>query len=332
MKALIQKLVEATGPSGFESQVRDLILDEIKNYVDSYEIDSLGSLITTKGKKTKNGLNIMLAAHVDEIGIMVTHIDENGFARFTNVGFIFPLNCTAARVRFLNGARGVIGMEPTSNMYKTNELAKMYIDFGVNKKKECPVNVGDVAAFESTFCDLGNRIVSKAMDDRIGVAVLIQALKEIKDTPNQINAVFTTQEEVGTRGATPAAFSINPDLGLAIDVSPTGDTPKSRAFDVKLGGGPTIMIKDYWMISDPRVVAWMEKSARKIKVPYQREILIRGSTDARAIQLTREGVPAGCLSVPVRYVHSPSEMVDYNDVLNAVKLLVQLLSNPVKLE
>jgi endoglucanase len=170
------------------------------------------------------------------------------------------------------------------------------------------------------------------MDDRIGVAVLIETLKKFKGGPNEIVGVFTVQEEVGVRGATAAAYGVDPDLGIAIDVALSGDTPNDKSIDVGLGRGPAIKIKDGGMISDPRVVAWMEAGAKQARLPYQREILLAGGTDARAIQTTRSGVPTGCISIPCRYVHSPSEMVDYNDVQNAIKLLVHLLERPVTLK
>lgn len=332
MKELLRKLVEVPGPSGYETQIRQLILAEVKDYVDSWEVDAMGNLITRKGKKQKDGKTIMLAAHMDEIGVIVTHIDDNGFARFTNIGGVFPINCAASRVRFLNGTRGVIGMEPTANWFTAPSLEKMYIDLGVHNKKDCPVQIGDVAVFDRTFLDLGDRIVAKAMDDRIGVALIIETLKQVNSSPNEIVGVFTTQEEVGTRGAITAAYGVNPDLGLAVDITTSGDTPKAPIFEMGLGKGPAIKIKDVGMLADPRVVAWMEAGAEKIKIPYQREILLLGGTDARSIQVSRSGVPAGCLSIPTRYAHSPSEMIDYNDALNGVKLLVHLMSNPVKLK
>jgi endoglucanase len=299
MKSLIQKLVETTGPSGYETEVRNLVIDEIEDHVDKYEVDDLGNLITYKGKKEDEGITVMLAAHLDEIGIIVTHVDENGFARFTTIGGVRPRNTAGGRVRFLNGVSGVIGMEGEPG--------------------------------PQTFEDYGERIVSKALDDRIGVAVLIETLKKLDGGPNRIVGVFTVQEEVGVRGATAAAYGVDPDLGIAIDVTKSGDTPKDDTIYVGLGKGPAIKVKDRGMISDPRVVTWMEAGAKRVKIPYQLEILLTGSTDARAIQTSRAGVPAGCVSIPCRYVHTPSEMVDLNDVQNAVKLLVSLLGRQVKL-
>jgi endoglucanase len=204
----------------------------------------------------------------------------------------------------------------------------MFIDVGASGKSDCPVGVGDVAAFERPFTIMGNRLVSKAMDDRIGAAVMIETLRKLKKSPYELYFVFTAQEEVGVRGAATAAYAIDPDIGLAVDVTLTGDTPKFVKMDVSLGKGPAIKIKDSGIVVDPRIVDWMVKTAEKAKIPYQREVLLRGGTDASSIQLNRAGVPAGCISIPCRYVHSPSEMIDLSDVNNAVNLLVELVSKP----
>jgi tetrahedral aminopeptidase len=174
--------------------------------------------------------------------------------------------------------------------------------------------------------------VAKAMDNRISVAILIETIHQLKSTPHEVFFVFSTQEEVGTRGATAAAYSIDPDLGLAVDITASGDTPKGLKMETCLGGGPAIKVRDSSLLADPRIVRWMVSTAQKERIPYQIEILEAGGTDAHAIQLTRMGVPAGCLSTPTRYVHSPSEMVDYRDVQNGIRLLVALLSHPIALE
>lgn len=331
MKSLLQTLVETTGPSGYESKIRSVIQQEITPYVDDLRVDGLGNLIARKGEKTKDGATIMVAAHMDEIGLMVTHVDEKGFARFTRIGGVYPRNTAGGRVRFLNGAAGVIGMEPHNNASSVPAFEKMFIDLGVNSAKDCPVQIGDVAVFERRFEDMGNRLVSKAMDDRVGVLVLIEALKSIKQTPNQVFAVFTVQEEVGTRGAGPAAFGIDPDLALAIDVTLCGDTPQNTSTQVFLGKGPAIHIKDARVLADPRVSQWIQNGARQAKIPYQTSILPFGSTDVYTIQTSRAGVPSGGISIPCRYVHTPSEMVDIDDVKNSIKLLTALLSKPIKL-
>ena len=333
MKPLIQKLVETQGPSGYESQIRSVIRVEIEPYVDEMHVDAMGNLIARKGDGGAEGIKVMLAAHIDEIGIMVTQVDANGFVRFTTLGGVRPYTCLGGRVRFLNGTSGVISNEPMEDVTKVPTFEQLYIDLGISSNQNSPVSIGDVAIFDRPFLDLGTRLVAKSMDDRIGAAVLIETLRQIKSTPHQLYFVFSVQEEVGVRGATTAAFGIDPDLGLAVDVTATGDTPRRTKvrMEVSLGKGPAIKVRDGGMLADRRVVDWMVRGAEKLGLPYQLEILEGGSTDARAMQLTRAGVPAGCLSIPCRYVHSPSEMVDYQDVQQAVQLLVELVSHTLNL-
>jgi len=329
MKSLIQKLTETFSPSGSESAIREVIRGEVEGLADEVRVDALGNLIVRKGTKGKNGKRIMLAAHMDEIGLIATHIDENGFIRFTSLGFVRPHTLVSGRVQFTNGTQGMVGMEQDLHATKLPCLNDCYIDIGGTSARDCPVKVGDVAAFQRPFLDLGRRLVAKSMDDRIGCAVLIETLRSLKASPHELYFAFTTQEEVGTRGAATSAYGIDPDIGLAVDVTLTGDTPKSRPMSISLGKGPAVKVKDTGMLADPRVVEWMCATAEKRHIPYQREVLDGGSTDARAIQMTRSGVPAGCLSIPCRYVHTPSEMVDYEDVQNSVSLLTALLSGPV---
>jgi tetrahedral aminopeptidase len=335
MKSLIQNLVETASPSGYEKIIRDVIRSEVQSLADEIRVDALGNLIAEIGPIDGDGLKIMLSAHMDEIGVMVTHIDENGFIRFLPVGGVRAATCIGGRVRFLNGQVGVIFMERLEDMTKIPSFEHLYIDVGADKRQDVTLRVGDVAAFERPFLDLGNRLVAKAMDDRISAAVLIETLRRLStenlSTPHRLSFVFSVQEEVGLRGATTAAYGLDPDLGLAVDVTGSGDTPKGLKMDVGLGKGPAIKVRDGGMLSDPRVVEWMVRTAEQAGLPYQLEVLEGGTTDARAMQLTRAGIPAGCLSIPCRYIHSPSEMVDYRDVQNAVSLLVELLTKPVEL-
>jgi endoglucanase len=232
----------------------------------------------------------------------------------------------------LNGTVGVLGYDNLANINDFPTLDKVYIDVGATSKKDCPVKVGDVAAFDRSFVDLGSRLVAKSMDDRVGVLVAIEALRALSSTPHDVYFVFTTQEEVGTRGAGTSAYGVDPDLGIAVDVTPTADTPTNGLkMEMALGNGPCIKFQDSGAISDPRVVKWMIDTAEKNKIPYQREVLLLGGTDAKAIQAVRAGVPASCISIPVRYVHSPSEMVDTADVQNSIKLLTALLRTPIDL-
>jgi endoglucanase len=332
MKSLIKKLVETVGPSGYESRIREVVRAEVEKYADEISVDAMGNLIVKKGEKKEGGLKVMLSAHIDEIGVMVTHVDKNGFARFTTIGGVRPHTCYGSRVRFLNGTVGVIGGEKLENANHVHAIEAMYIDVGATSVEDCPVKIGDVAAFDRPFEDLGNRLVSKAMDDRVCAAVLIETLKNVKNSPHELYFVFSTQEEVGLRGATTAAYSIDPDLGIASDITMTGDTPRGIKMDVALGKGPAIKVKDGGMLADPKVVDAMVQCAQKHEIPYQLEVLLGGTTDAKAMQISRAGMPAGCVSVPTRYVHTPSEMVDINDLNNAVKLLTAFISETIKLE
>lgn len=333
MKSLLKKLVEIPAPPGHEKQIREFVHQEIEPYVDEIRVDSLGNLMARKGELHKGGKRVMVASHLDEIGLIATHVDQKGFVRFTNMGGVISRYLLGGRVRFLKGTRGVISAEDTGKPKKVPEMSEMYIDVGAEDADQCPIRIGDVAVFDRPWLDLGKRVVSKALDDRAGVAVMIETLREIHisqtPTPHELWLVFSMQEEVGCRGAGPAAFQIEPDVGLAVDVTRTGDTPKGTKMEVSLGKGPAVKIRDKRMISHPDVVAWMISAAEENGFSYQREVLERGTTDASSIQIARGGVPSGCLSIPCRYVHSPSEMVDMDDLQNAVLLLKTLLSEPV---
>jgi endoglucanase len=336
MKPLLQRLTDAFGPSGHEDAVRELIRREVRGLADEVRTDALGNLIVHKrpsaAKGTKDAATkIMIAAHMDEIGLAATHVDSQGFVRFTSVGGIYPRNLPGARVRFMDGTAGVVGQEPVERPSDVAPMDRMYIDVGASGTRDCPVRVGDVAAFERPFLDLGERVVAKSMDDRIGCTIAIEALRRLGRTPNDVYMVFTTQEEVGTRGAQTSTYGVDPDLGFALDVTGWGDTPNMRSLAIALGKGPAIKIRDAGMLSDPRVVKWMIRAAEKNRIPYQREVLQGGSTDARAMQLVRGGVPVGAISIPCRYVHTASEMVDMRDVENAAKLITALLKAPAKL-
>ncbi len=331
MKKLLQNLTQTFSPSGYEDTIRGLIRAEVEPLADEVRVDSLGNLIARKGPSagSKGGRKIMVAAHMDEIGLIVSHIDGNGFVRFAPIGTVFGRYLLGGRV--LNGTQGLVGYDRLEKFMETPSADKIFLDVGATSPKDCPVKIGDVAAFEQPFIDLGRRVVAKSLDNRAGVLVTIEALRALKSTPNEVYFVFTAQEEVGSRGAVTAAFGLEPEIAIAVDVTPAGDTPDAHKLEVALGKGPAVKIRDVGMLADPNVVAWMTRTAEKARIPYQREVLTVGSTDAMPIQVSRAGVLAGALSVPVRYVHSPSEMVDMDDVQNAVKLLAALLKSPVKL-
>jgi len=329
---LLAKVTNAFGVSGNEEAVREVIKDEIKDMADDISVDPLGNLIAIKKGKSKKlirgkGKKIMIAAHMDEIGIMATYIDEKGFIRFTNIGGVSPFNSIGQRVRFKNDTVGVVYYEEKLEDIKNLQLQKMYIDIGAKSREETEklVKIGDTACFLGDAKKQGDYIISKAMDDRCGCAVAIEALKNLPDTENEIYFVFTVQEEMGLRGAKTAAYQIMPDLAIALDVTGTGDKPESHIMEVKLGAGPAIKIKDSSVICHPEVKRLLEDSAKKLNIPFQYEILERGGTDAGSIHLTGGGIPSGVLSIPCRYIHSPSEMICMSDLENAVKIIVEAI-------
>ncbi|MEW6723947.1 MAG: M42 family metallopeptidase [Bacillota bacterium] len=324
MKELIRKFVEAYGPSGNEEQIRKLIAGEITPHVDEVRVDALGNLIAVK--RGKGGKKIMLAAHMDEIGGIITHIDDKGFLRFASVGGTNPHILLAERVVFENGTIGVLGREHMDDL-KELRHSKMFVDIGASSREEAAekVSIGDTFGFWRHMDDLGDFLVAKAMDDRIAAAILVQAARELKETIHEVYFVFTVQEEVGLRGARTAAYGINPDLGIAVDVCGTGDTPKAYTMDVACGNGAAIKIKDNSLMVHPKVKELLIGVAKQHNIKYQLEILEYGGTDAGAIHITREGVPSGCISIPTRYIHTPSEMVNIHDVRACVDLVVKTL-------
>ncbi len=324
MRDLIRKLTGAFGPSGTEGQIRDIIRAEIEPLADEMRVDPLGSLIARK--HGGEGNRILLDAHMDEIGVMVTFVDERGFARFTRIGGVHTLNHVGGRVAFADGTVGVIGIEGKRNdLSRVPKFDQLYLDVGATSRDDCPVAVGDPAVFVRSFEAQGKRLISKAMDDRLGCAVLIETLRRLEQTEHDVYFVFSVQEETTLSGARTSAYGIDPDLAIAVDVTTTGDTPEARPMAVELGKGPAILIKDGGMIAHPAVRDLMIQRAKKGHIPYQLEVFDRGTTNAAAVQLVRSGVPSGCLSIPCRYVHTPSEMVDERDVENSVRLLLEVL-------
>ena len=324
MRELICRLVETDGPSGVEERIRAVIRAEVEPLADEIRVDPLGSLVVHKAG-AEGGKRIVLAAHMDEIGVMVTHVDEHGFARLTGIGGVRALNCVGGRVAFTDGTVGVIYIETKGrDAGKAPKLEQLYLDVGATSRDDCPVRVGDAAMFVRPFAVQGTRLIAKAMDDRIGCAVMVEALRRLKKSPHDLYFVFSVQEEVGLIGARTSAYGIEPDLAIAVDVTLTGDTPEAKPMAVELGQGPAIKVQDSGMIAHPEVRDLLVKCAEEAGIPYQMEVLVGGTTDAAAMQLVHAGVPSGCISVPCRYVHSPSEMVDEGDVENSVKLLLEI--------
>ena len=326
MKELIKKLTEEYGPSGFEEKVVAAIKEEIAPFVDEVKVDKLGSLMAIK---KGDGAKVMLAAHMDEIGLIITHVDKEGFLRFSTVGGVSAARLSGMRVVFKDGQVGTIGLEKTGTA-----INNMYIDIGTASKEETEskVSIGDFAVFRQDCVDLGNRVMAKAMDDRVGCVVQVEAAKRLKDSPNEVYFVFTVQEELGCRGAGTAAYAIEPDIAIALDVTRTGDTPEANTMEVSLGKGAAIKIKDIGIVVPPKVRQLLVDIAKENDIPYQMEVLDGGATDASSMQKARGGVPAGVISIPSRYVHSPSEMVDMGDIEACVKLLTATLEKDLRAE
>ena len=331
MNALIRKLAEAWGPSGYEHRVRRLIQEEVADLVDDVRVDPLGNLICRVGS---GGKRVMVSAHMDEIGVMALFAEpQSGYLRFEPIGGLINSSLAGNRVRFENGATGVIGVYDSFGKGRTSvpALSDFYID--VSDGNGGAVAAGSPAGFWREFETRGTRIIAKSLDDRIGCVVAIEALRKLgRQAPNEVHFVFSVQEEVGLRGARAAAYGIDPQLGIALDVTATGDELRNRKMAVTLGGGAAIKVHDSGLVVPPAIVAWMEGCAGEHGIPTQRELLGGGTTDAAVIQSARAGVPSGCISIPCRFLHTTSETADIRDVQACIDLLHALLSAPIDLQ
>lgn len=324
MRNTLKTLCESYGPTGNEGAVAGIIRDMLKDVADEMKIDTMGNLIVLKKGQGKGKL--MVAAHMDEIGLMVTHIEDDGYLRIDAVGGVRPQTTAFRQIRFENGVIGVVGYENTEvKSFAELTMNKLFVDIGAANREEAQekVKIGDIAHFTGEYVDMGRRASSKAMDDRAGCAVLVELLKSLECPAMDVVGVFTVQEEVGLRGAKTAAWSVDPDVGVALDVTLASDHPGAVKLAMKLGKGPCVKIKDASVICTPSVVAWLEQAADDAKVAYQREVLTAGGTDTAAIQMTGAGIPAGCISFATRYVHSQGEVVEISDLEDSVRLLAQ---------
>ncbi|MEM4574776.1 MAG: M42 family metallopeptidase [Archaeoglobaceae archaeon] len=339
MIELIKKLSNAHGISGFEDEIREIVKAEVEDFADEVKVDKMGNVIATKNG---NDLSLMLSAHMDEIGFVVKKIDEKGFIRFAPIGGWFSQIVVGQRV-ILYGKKkfyGVVGCKPPHVMKeeerkKAIEISDMFIDIGAKSKEEViklGINVGTPIAIDREVALLeNNRITGKAFDNRVGLAVAIESFRRCKNSAT-IHLVASSQEEVGLKGAKCSAYLLNPDVGIAVDSCPSTDFPGSEAvhMDVSLGKGPVITIVDAsgrGLIVSQKVLEWLRETAEKNGIPYQLEVAEGGTTDATAINLTREGIPAGVVSIPARYIHSPVEVVDLKDVEWAVELVKKAMEN-----
>ncbi len=312
---LLKKLTACDAPSGCEGNITELIKAQAEPYADEMYTDNLGNLIV---RKKGSGKKVMFAAHTDEIGVVVTFIEKEGYLRFADVGGLYTKYLSGRRVRFENGVIGVVSTEQKNDK---NRLAKMFIDIGAESREEAEklISVGDMAAFMGDFNIQNGAVISKAIDNRVGCYVLLEAIKKV-NSDNDLYFVFTSQEEVGLRGARAAAYTIEPEYALSVDVTDTGDTPKCPKMAVKLGGGAAVKVMDYSVICHPEVRAKLTELAEVNGIKYQLEIMTEGGTDAGVIQFSRGGVKTGGISVPTRYIHSPSEMARISDIEASVEL------------
>lgn len=317
---LIQTLTAAHGPSGNEGGVREVIARLAAPYAQEITTDTLGNLIV---HKPGQGPKVMLCAHMDSIGFIVTHVEEEGFLRVGKLGGVAPVEALYTPVRFQNGVRGVFVKEEKAED-KGLKLDACYVDIGAKSREEALsiVQVGDTAVYDSpTFCN-GDKVVSPYLDNRIACAILLKVLESLKETPNDLSLVFTAQEEVGLRGARTAAWTIAPDWALAVDVTDVDDTPGTeRCGTVQLGKGAAVKVMDSSVICHPQVVQTLERLAKEQDIPVQRDIMRAGGTDAGAVQAARLGVLTGGVSVPCRYIHTPVEMASLEDAQRCVQLL-----------
>lgn len=312
---LLNKLTMCFGPSGREENIRELIKSEAEKYADEIYTDTLGNLIVRKGN---GGKKIVILAHMDEIGIVVTYKDDKGFLRFAPVGGLKTKDLVGRRVVFSNGAIGVIGVHDEAEKY---EISKMFIDVSGNDD----IAVGDMAVFTGDFYENDTHIISKALDNRVGCYVALKTLQSVK-TDNELYFIFTVQEEVGLRGAKTATYGIEADAAVAVDVTMVGDTPGAKEMNVKLGGGAAIKVMDRSVICHSDVRDALIEKASQNNIPYQLEILTAGGTDAGAAHVSGTGIKTGAISIPTRYIHSPSEMICKSDLKACIELLKQYIN------
>ncbi|HJJ42809.1 MAG TPA: M42 family metallopeptidase [Methanocorpusculum sp.] len=343
INTLLEKLSNAHGISSRETAVAKIIRDEISGFVDEIRTDKMGNMIAVK---KGDDFKIMLAAHMDEIGLMVQFVDERGFIRFVTIGGWFNPVLVTQRV-ILHGEKGqvygVLGNKPPHVMTEEDkkkpiDLADLFIDVGATSPEEVEalgITVGTAVTMDRQYVKLaGTTVTGKAMDNRAGCAMLIGALKEMK-TSHTVYAVFTVQEEVGLKGAKTSAYSLDPDVAIATDVTIPGDSPgvERRKAPVYMGKGPVIGMASAsgrGHLADPRIVDWLVKTGKKHNIACQVEVGDGGNTDASAINYERGGIPSVPFSVPARYIHSPVEVIDLKDLESAIHLLAKVVETKPK--
>jgi endoglucanase len=335
MNDLLKQLTEAVGVSGDEKEVRLLIRDLIKDHVDEWRVDAIGNLIALqRSQENGNGLRVMVDAHMDEVGLMITEVDSNGTLRFSGVGG-FDDRALLGKVVQVGRKKltGVIGARPI-HLLKASErdnvvkMDSMRIDVGAKDKDDAngKVKAGDRAAFVTPYEELEETAIGKAFDNRAGCAALVELLRK-GPYPFDLYACFTVQEEVGLRGAAVAAYGVKPDVALVLECTPAYDLPNKRDVspNVALGKGPSIYVMDATTIQDPRLVSHITRTAAAHNIPFQIRQPGGGGTDTGAIQRANGGTPAATIAVPGRYAHTPAMMISLDDYHNVVRLAEAVL-------
>ncbi len=317
---LLEQLIRAHGPSGDEEDVCQVIQRNVPATVDEVTVDVMGNLIVhQKG----NGPKVMLAAHMDSVGIIVTHIEKNGFLRFGALGGLEPKAIYQAPVRFRNGVGGVIAVNE-NKAEKEFKLTDLYLDIGAADETEARnlVAVGDTAVFAAPILKNGTRLISPCLDNRAGCVALLAVMQQVKNPVNDLYFVFTAQEEVGLRGAKPVSWSLEPDYALVVDVTCPDDVPGAlHEGTTAVGKGTAIKVMDHSMIAHLAMVAQLSRLADEIGITVQKDLLKVGGTDAGAVHVSRSGVLTGGVSIPCRYTHTPTELIDQTDLEACVELI-----------
>ncbi len=331
MYNLLKNLCMTSGISGRENSIREKIISLSSPLCDGYSTDNLGNLIAVKHGTSENPKKIMLCAHMDEIGFLVTFIEKTGYLRIAPVGGI---NFHAAAFSAVISGSGVPGVIVPESGVKPEDYSadKFYIDIGAKDKKEAEkkVKIGDFFVVKPELIKLcGKKVAGRPLDDRAGCAILIEIMKSLseKQTCNEVYYVFSVQEEVGCRGAKPASFGIAPDYALVFDVTATGDLPGAKPMECRVGDGAAIKIKDSSVICNTEVVETLRELAEKKQIKHQTEILTYGGTDTSSIQMSGAGVKVGALSVPARYIHSGTELIDLSDATACAALAEEFILN-----
>ncbi|MBN2330766.1 MAG: M42 family metallopeptidase [Candidatus Aenigmarchaeota archaeon] len=338
MEELLRELVEAPSVSGYEDDISALIKKELKPHVDQVRSDRIGNVIAVKGKGSPK---IMLAAHMDKIGLIVKYVNKDGFIFFDKLGG-WDERILPARNVVIHGSKGpvagVIGCKPVhlqerDEAKKPIKLKEMFIDIGATSEgdvKKAGISVGDHITNAGTLRKLrGSRVTGHGFDNRIGCLVLLEIAKSVKIFKGTLFLVGTVKEEIGLIGVRGSSFSVNPDVLLAIDTTIPGDVPgmSSEEAPLKLGSGPSLEIKDQVSVVCSQVKKWVTETAKRGKIKIQLNVSSGGATDASIVPTVREGIPSGAITVPTRNIHSPVEVADMRDVNNCVKLGVKLVES-----